>query len=99
VTIAKNKIQLQNPVYEPVKAEQIHTSRLVPLYSLTASLTQKQLRYIIKTYLDKVIISEYLPADILRQEKLLSEDRAVKTFHFPDDYPSLKQAQSRLAFD
>jgi len=99
VTIAKNKLQLQNPVYEPVRAEQIHTSRLVPLYSLTASLTQKQLRYIIKTYLDKVILPEYLPADILRKEKLFSQDNAVKTFHFPQDYASLKLAQSRLAFD
>ncbi|OGE73749.1 MAG: ATP-dependent DNA helicase RecG [Candidatus Doudnabacteria bacterium RIFCSPLOWO2_02_FULL_42_9] len=97
--VAKNKLQLQNPVYEPVKTEQIHTSRLVPLYSLTSSLTQKQLRSIIKTYLDKVVLPDYLPSDIMRKEKLFSEDRAVKTFHFPDDYASLKMAQNRLAFD
>ncbi len=99
VTIAKNKLQLQNPVYEPLRSEQIHTSRLVPLYSLTASLTQKQLRYIIKTYLDKIVIPEYLPNDILKKEKLFGLDRAIKTFHFPDDYGSLKLAQNRLAFD
>jgi ATP-dependent DNA helicase RecG len=99
VTIAKNKLQLQNPVYEQVKSEQIHTSRLVPLYSLTANLTQKQLRHIIKTYLDKVVLPEYLPENILLTEKLFSQDKAVKTFHFPDNYLSLKQAQSRLAFD
>src|SRR5207244_2646510 len=90
VVIAKNKLQLQNPVYEPVKSEQIHTSRLVPLYSLTANLTQKQLRYIIKTYLDKVIVPEYLPIEIMRAEKLLSEDKAVKTFHFPSAFAALK---------
>ncbi|MEO8065623.1 MAG: ATP-dependent DNA helicase RecG [Candidatus Doudnabacteria bacterium] len=93
------KIQLQNPVYEEVKKEQIHTSRLVPLYSLTANLTQKQLRYIIKTYLDKTTLAEYLPSEILRAEKLLDENRAVKTFHFPDNYAALSSAQSRLAFD
>src|SRR6185436_5317206 len=99
VTIAKNKLQLQNPVYEPVKSEQIHTSRLVPLYSLTANLTQKLLRYIIKTYLDKVTLPEYLPQDILQKEKLLNLNQAVKTFHFPTDFNSLKRAQNRLAFD
>lgn len=99
VTISKNKLQLQNPVYEQEKNEQIHTSRLVPLYSLTANLTQKQLRYIIKTYLDKIIIPEYLPKEILKDEKLLDEDQAVKTFHFPQDFGSLTRAQNRLAFD
>ncbi|HTL39363.1 MAG TPA: ATP-dependent DNA helicase RecG [Methylomirabilota bacterium] len=99
VTTAKNKLQLQNPIYEQIKQEQIHTSRLVPLYSLTASLTQKQLRSIIKTYLDKIYIPEYLPDQIIRSEKLLNLDKAIKTFHFPDTYPVLHEAQNRLAFD
>ncbi len=99
VGISKNKIQLQNPVYEQVKAEQVHTARLVPIYSLTASLTQKMLRMIIKTYLDKVRVPEYLPTTILKSEELLSLDQAIKTFHFPADTESLKLAQSRLAFD
>lgn len=99
VGISKNKLTLQSPVYEPEREEQIHTSRLVPFYSLTASLTQKQLRYIIKTYLDKIIVPEYLPREILQAEELLPEDTAVKTFHFPKDEADLAQAQSRLAFD
>ncbi len=99
VGITKNKLQLQNPVYEQERSEQIHTSRLVPLYSLTANLTQKQLRYIIKTYLDKTFFDEYLPKDIITAEKLLSEDEAIKTFHFPADEASLQAAQNRLAFD
>src|SRR3990167_3737292 len=82
VTVAKNKLQLQNPVYEQVKAEQIHTSRLVPIYSLTAHLTQKLLRFLIKTYLDKIILPEYLPLEIIKNEKLLDENTAVNNFHF-----------------
>ncbi len=99
VGITKNKLQLQNPVYEQEREEQIHTSRLVPLYSLTASLTQKQLRYIIKTYLDKITIPEYLSKNIIRQEKLLDENAAIKSFHFPKDESELARAQNRLAFD
>ncbi len=99
VVSSKNKMQLQNPVYEQEKAEQVHTSRLVPVYPLTASLTQKMLRNIIKTYLDKSFVPEFLPAEILAKEKLLDEDKALKTFHFPDNYAQLKLAQKRLAFD
>lgn len=99
VVISKNKLQLQNPIYEEEKEEQIHTSRLVPIYPLTAHLTQKQLRTIIKTYLDKVILPDHLPLNILKKEKLLDENTAVKTFHFPDSYPILQKARKRLAFD
>ncbi|OGE79715.1 MAG: ATP-dependent DNA helicase RecG [Candidatus Doudnabacteria bacterium RIFCSPHIGHO2_01_FULL_45_18] len=99
VSVTKNKLQLQNPVYEQEKLEQIHTSRLVPLYPLTANLTQKQLRSIIKTYLDKIVIPEYLPSEIIKDEGLLDENKAIKTFHFPQDLPALTQAQNRLAFD
>ena len=99
ITASKNKLQMQNPVYEQEKTEQIHTSRLVPIYSLTANLTQKLLRYVIKTYLDKVRIPEYLPTSIIKSEKLLNEDQAVRTFHFPQDFSVLNTAQDRLAFD
>lgn len=99
IIFAKKKLQLQNPIYEQEKQEQIHTARLVPIYPLTAHLTQKQLRMLIKTYLDKIILPEYLPSKILKKEKLLIHDQAVKLFHFPKDYPSLKLAQKRLAFD
>jgi ATP-dependent DNA helicase RecG len=99
VVYSGGKRQLQNPVYEQVKAEQVHTARLVPVYSLTANLTQKQLRSIIKNYLDKISIPEYLPLSIIKEERLLDENAAVKTFHFPNDHKLLFLAQKRLAFD
>jgi len=99
ITVSKNKLQLQNPVYEEVKNEQVHTSRLVPMYPLTASLTQKQLRSVIKFYLDKTPIPDYLPNDILKKEKLPPLNEAIKIFHFPDTYASLQFARNRLAFD
>jgi ATP-dependent DNA helicase RecG len=74
VVLSKNKLQLSNPIYEQEKAEQVHTARLVPVYPLTASLTQKQLRSVIKNYLDKILLPEYLPVEILREEKLLDEN-------------------------
>lgn len=99
VAYASGKRQLQNPVYELVKPEQVHTARIVPIYSLTARLTQKQLRSIIKTYLDKIFVPDFLPDQVRSAERLLDENSAVKTFHFPKDQKTLVQAQKRLAFD
>ncbi|MGE5297799.1 MAG: ATP-dependent DNA helicase RecG [Acidobacteriaceae bacterium] len=99
VTWSSGKRQLQNPVYEQVKFEQVHTARLVPIYSLTARLTQKQLRSIIKNYLDKVFIPDPLPENVIFEEKLLDENTAVKSFHFPKDQQQAALAQKRLAFD
>ena len=45
VASSKGKPQLQNPIFEQEKAEQVHTSRLVPFYPLTAGLTQKMTRW------------------------------------------------------
>src|SRR3989338_8142790 len=39
---------LTNPSFEKVSADTTHTARLVPIYSLTGGLTQKQLRFLIK---------------------------------------------------
>jgi ATP-dependent DNA helicase RecG len=98
--VSKGKLQLQNPVYESAeKQEQVHTARLVPVYPLTAHITQKILRNIIKTYLDQVPVPEFLPAEILREEKFLDETKALRQFHFPNDWGQLKAAQKRLAFD
>jgi ATP-dependent DNA helicase RecG len=99
VILDKNKLVLQNPIYEKEKLEQVHTARLVPVYSLTSDLTQKILRSIIKTYLDKTPISEFLPAEIIKKENLMTEGAAVNQFHFPENYNSLLEAKKRLAFD
>src|SRR3989338_2543204 len=54
VDFDKYTLQLINPIYEKVKQEQTHTARIVPLYSLSGGLTQKQLRFLIKSVLPAV---------------------------------------------
>ena len=47
------KKELYNPVYELVdEGENIHTGRIVPIYSLTSGITQKRLRQIIYNALE-----------------------------------------------
>ncbi|PJA93876.1 MAG: hypothetical protein CO133_00905, partial [Candidatus Komeilibacteria bacterium CG_4_9_14_3_um_filter_37_5] len=54
--------QLNNPSVEKVKASTIHTARLVPIYSITKTLTTKHLRTILHQLLPTIKqIPDYLP--------------------------------------
>ena len=46
--IGKYGLHFTNPSYEKIKHQQIHTSRLIPIYPTTSRLTQRQLRYLVQ---------------------------------------------------
>ncbi len=95
-------LQLVNPIYEKVKkaGDTIHTARLVPIYSLTERLTQKQIRWLIKFALEAVNqIKDWLPAEIKKRLGFYSLGPALTQIHFPDNKKNLEQAIKRLKFD
>jgi ATP-dependent DNA helicase RecG len=93
-------LQMVNPSYEVVKKEQTHTARIVPVYSLTANLTEKQIRYLIKLILPLAkTIPEWVPQDILKKYQLISLGQALREVHFPTNKKMLIQARTRLKFD
>lgn len=78
----------------------IHTEGIVPIYHLTANLTQKVLRSTIARVInlaDKVI--DWLPSKIVYSYKLSSLKQAIRDIHFPKDDLSLKRAKYRLGFN
>src|SRR3989339_2099187 len=86
--------------YEKLSADNIHTARLVPIYSLTDGLTQKQIRYLVKSALPIVNeVEDFLPAEIITEQKLLALDRAISQIHFPASGQALSAARKRLAYD
>lgn len=93
--------QFVSPVYEKIgKKETTHTARLVPVYPLTAGLTEKQLRFLISQTLplaDK--ICEWLPKEILEGEDFMPIGNAIKGLHFPTDEKDLAECLRRLKFD
>ena len=93
-------LQLVNPSYEKIKKEQTHTARIVPVYSLTENLTEKQIRYLIKLILPlcKNIV-EWIPEKILSQYGLIGLQQALREVHFPINKNTLIQARNRLKFD
>jgi len=72
---------------------------IMPVYPLTAGITQKQLRLLSKQALEAVEIIEYLPEEILEKEKLLPLAAAIYNIHFPANEDILSSAKRRLSFD
>lgn len=94
--------QLISPVYEKVKFGRTatHTARIVPVYSITENLTQKQLRFLINLVLPQIKeIKDFLPLNILKKFNLYSLNQALTQIHFPDNLKSLKKAKERLKFN
>lgn len=94
-------VALVSPVYEKkTGGEPTHTARLVPIYSLTAGITQKQLRFLVKQALPLAeSLPEWLPETFRREYHLISLPRAIKTIHFPSDPTEADTAARRLKFD
>jgi len=103
VDFDRYSLQLINPVYEKIKPRgdsPTHTARLVPIYSLTSNLTQKQIRFLIKFVLPAVkLIQDWLPKEIIKQFDLLDLNLALNQIHFPSNHKSLANAVKRLKFD
>jgi len=90
-----------HPEYEKITNHRtpIHGARIVPIYPLTDKLTQKQLRFLIKTALEKTQTPEWLPSSILKQHNLIPLKTALNAIHFPTSQTLRSEAERRLKFD
>ena len=78
----------------------IHTQGLVPNYHLTANLTHKQVRFLIKQVISLANkITDWLPWEVKQNVKLISLGEAIKKIHFPKTDLEIRKARERLAFD
>jgi len=95
------RLNLQNPTYEEIKKEQVHTGRLVPVYHQTEGITSKWIRDKLKPVIDDwaALLEEYMPISILKDYDLIDYAHAVKEVHFPHDEDRLEKAKKRLSFD
>jgi len=100
VTVDRFGLSLQNPSYERMKEETVHTARLVPLYPLTEGITQKQIRFFINEIIEvSSAVTEWLPTDILEKIKVPSLSEALRGIHFPKNHQELQVSLERLKFD
>ncbi|MBI3813330.1 MAG: hypothetical protein HY279_02540, partial [Nitrospinae bacterium] len=86
----------------------LHVGRIVPIYHSTEGIHQKTLRTIMKGVIDNYAdsISDFLPDNIKKSQKLLPLKDAVKNIHFPEKGTPMENLNShttnyhrRLIFD
>lgn len=93
-------VTMQSPSYEKVVEQTAHTARIVPIYSVTNGITQKQMRFLLTQVLPFVKdIHDWIPEDILKKANLDPLEQSLQSIHFPDSTDDLKKAEYRLKFD
>jgi ATP-dependent DNA helicase RecG len=92
---------INQPDYEPIDQQQLHTNRIVPVYPLTALITQRWLRRTMFNTIEYWAqrIDDFLPPSIVADTGLPPLQKALKQVHFPETQSDLELARQRLAFD
>src|SRR4030067_1529320 len=92
---------MNNPEWKAIDQQQLSTNRIVPVYPLTARITQKWLRH----QIDQVLaywadrITDPLPAAMRQPAELVDLSTALRQIHYPNAWEDQKKAQERLAFE
>ncbi len=97
-------LHMVSPSYEKVsdaqEKETAHTARIVPLYPLTAGVTEKQMRFLVSQSIPFIQhVEEWLPEDIQKKAGVIGLQSALQNLHFPNNFDEVKQAEQRLKFD
>jgi len=86
VKAAYGKLEMVNPEIELCEKDW-KTGKILPIYSLTAGLSNNELTKLIKTALEAYYekIHDVIPAEIREEYKLASRKSALKNLHFPEN--------------
>ncbi|MBP1736960.1 MAG: helicase RecG [Oscillospiraceae bacterium] len=92
--------QMTNPVFE-LESSPRFTGRIMPVYSLTAGLSNHFLAGLTERTLNAVldVVTEPLPEALLDRFHLARRQFALRNIHFPDSLDSLELARRRLVFE
>ena len=79
----------------------VHTARLVPVYPLTQGLRPRQVRKLMKGFIDRWAgqVTDFLPGELKKRLGLLELPVAISQAHYPEDVATKDKARVRLAFD
>lgn len=96
----KGRVVMEQPEIFSDTAYDGVRGQLMPVYALTAGLTNKVVTKAVRQLLDdKILEQEYLPDDIRRSCNLPEINYAIDQIHFPENRESLVAARRRLVFD
>ena len=93
--------QMQNPAFELLDAAGAVTGRILPIYPLTAGITNKLIGACVRQALDACLDSlpDILPTAVQTRYGLCSAHFAYETVHLPASFEALQKARRRLVFE
>ena len=93
MVLEQPKLYSKNEFYKKV-------GRMLPIYPLTAGLTNHQMTKAVQTALSECEgILEFLPLEIRKRNDLVGYKKAVQDIHFPKNRVDFIKARKRLVFD
>jgi ATP-dependent DNA helicase RecG len=95
------RIIMNSPEIEQIEQQNLHTNRIVPVYPLTANITQRWLRRLMHRVINYWApkIEDPLPKDLRHDNNLVDLSNAILQVHFPDSMEQLQAARYRLAYE
>ena len=90
-----------NPVAEKAAGERKLTGRILPVYRLTAGISQRDLLQAVRRSLDACLaqLPDVLPHAVRERNGLAQTGYAYENIHFPKDFEALELARRRLIFE
>lgn len=95
------RLVINNPEWEQLDTEQLHTNRIVPVYPLTAHVTQRWIRRMMYQTVNYWAsrVDDFLPESVRNSADVERIQSALLDVHFPPSKEALKRARERLSFD
>jgi ATP-dependent DNA helicase RecG len=93
------RAQFTSPDFTPVGRESVHTARVVPIYRLTAGVSQRRVREILARIVERTVEAIDDPLTDAERGELPPLSTALATLHFPEEADDVRPALDRLAFD
>ena len=91
---------MTNPAFEALDSQPVTTRRILPIYPLTAGLSNGAMLKAVKQALELCDTPpEIIPEEIRRQYGILGADRAYYAIHEPSSMAEAEMAKKRLIFE
>jgi ATP-dependent DNA helicase RecG len=98
-----NGLALRNPDYELQTGDEddlINSGCIVPVYRLTDGVSQRMLRRLVRTALDRVEpLPDTLPPALRERHGFPHANDAIRHVHFPDEIDTGRAARNRFAYE
>ena len=98
-TVQRNHYQYQTASFEIKRTkEEAGLGKILPIYPLAGSLSQKAIRQTVSYALQKLELEDPMPYSIYEKYNLMHYKEALNELHFPTDNEMLSKARKSLAF-